>query len=286
MPNVQRTHPRHAGRRGLLVSLSVALHAAALAGLVAAAAWRIDKLEPQDPPLLVAAGIGAPLPIAGEEADEEPAPRPRRKRTAERAQPDARAMKDQAADEVADGDGPEGGDDDGDGDGDGPGDSDGGGGGGGEGLLGCPAGQSCSILGEEPVPACGNGRVEPGEACDDGNRARGDGCSPACRAEERVVAARVIEGQRVAGDPQIPAPPPVRTAMARAGQEKLVGSVMMCLSAAGRVTSLRVVRSTGYPEYDRLLTARMSGWRYRPYRLDSGAAVPVCTVVTFIYRTG
>ena len=283
MPMTQRPHPRQAGRRGLLVSLSVAVHAAALVGLVAAAAWRIDKLEPQDPPLLVAAGIGAPLPLAGEESDEppEPAPRPRRKRTAERTQPDARAASEAAAaDEVAGDDGAA------DGDGDADGDGGGGGGGGGEGsLLGCPPGQTCSVLGEEPVAACGNGRVEPGEACDDGNRAAGDGCSPACRDEERVVAARVIEGQRIAGDPQIPAPPPVRTAMTRAGQEKLVGSVMMCLSAAGRVTSLRVVRSTGYPEYDRLLTSRMSGWRYRPYRLDSGAAVPVCTVVTFIYRS-
>jgi outer membrane biosynthesis protein TonB len=50
------------------------------------------------------------------------------------------------------------------------------------------------------------------------------------------------------------------------------------------VRSLRVLDSTGYPLYDERLTSRMQSWRYRPYQLASGAAVPVCTSVTFVYR--
>ncbi|HLU66283.1 MAG TPA: DUF4215 domain-containing protein [Kofleriaceae bacterium] len=267
-------------RRGALIAASVALHAGALLALLVSAAWRIDKLRTAEPPpVLVAGGIGAPLmPAEGDEpppAAERKRERPRRvERT---TQPGART-----ADEAAGEDG--GGSPDGEASGDGAG---AGGGGGGDSLsvLPCPPGQSCTLLEELPDPVCGNGQVELGEECDDGNRMSGDGCSARCAFDrEVVVVARVIEGQRISGDPQIPAPEPVRLAMSRTGQQRAVGSIKMCLTASGAVRSLRVLTSTGYAEYDRLLLSRMRTWRYRPYRLDSGGAVPVCTVVTFIYR--
>jgi TonB family protein len=72
--------------------------------------------------------------------------------------------------------------------------------------------------------------------------------------------------------------------MARSGLDSLTGTVKMCLDKEGGVRSLRILRSTGHSEYDQRLLAGMRTWRYRPYKLDSGAAVSVCTVVTFIYR--
>ena len=71
--------------------------------------------------------------------------------------------------------------------------------------------------------------------------------------------------------------------MARTRKTQVRGDVKMCLGKDGRITSARVLRSTGYPEYDARLIDRMQSWRYEPYQVN-GAAVPVCSVVTFIYR--
>jgi len=151
------------------------------------------------------------------------------------------------------------------------------------GLLPC---EGCTgILDQAAKPSCGNGKVEAGEECDDGNRTAGDGCSASCRADqERIVVARLIEGQRIEGDPKIAPPDPVKQALARSGLDRLVATVKMCIDKEGGVHSLRVLRSTGFSEYDQRLLAGMRTWRYRPYKLDSGAAVSVCTVVTFIYQ--
>lgn len=140
----------------------------------------------------------------------------------------------------------------------GDGDHDGHGGGGGFGLR-CPPGEECASVLDGPIAV------------------------PARRAAVETVGARLLEGQRIAGDPQIPAPARVRAEMTRAGRSRAEARIKMCLDRRGNVESLSVLGSTGYSEYDDLLMSRMRTWRYRPYRLD-GAAVPVCTVVRFIYQ--
>jgi TonB family protein len=141
------------------------------------------------------------------------------------------------------------------------------------------------LLAKVTEPVCGNGQVEAGEECDDGARAGGDGCSSACRHEVAIVPAKMIEGYRVAGDPQIQPPDAVRVQMVQEQQRQAAGTIRMCLARDGSVASLRVLQSTGYAAYDDRLTAGMRGWRYKPYRLAAGGnAVPVCTAVTFVFR--
>jgi TonB family protein len=264
--NVERARRRR--RIGPAVSLSIAAHIAVVAALVAGGMWRIEKLTATDPPILLAAGIGAPLPDTGEPAPPKPRPPKRRHRTSEPRQPSEEPPPDDAAD-VDPGAG---------GDQDGPaGDPTG------AGPGGCPPGATCPTEAAPPEPACGDHQVQAGEECDDGNTSAGDGCSPACRREPAEVGARIIEGYRVAGDPQIPAPEPVRSQMMRSGERRVIGTIRMCLGTDGAVRSLRVVRSTGYRDYDDRLTDRMRAWRYRPYRTAEGTPVPVCTAVTFIY---
>jgi len=247
------------------VALSIAAHIAAVAGLVIAAAWRIDKLDTADPPVLMA-GIALPVASGGEEqpAAEPERPRHRHRVARDTVQPSPRT--DQAPP---------------------PGDSTPGPGGGGPGLLStCAAGQEClpDLLVGVTESVCGNGVIDGGEECDDGGRAAGDGCSEACAREPKILPSTMIEGHRIAGDPQIPPPPPVHAAMLGKRQREIRGTVRMCLDRGGAVTSLRVLRSTGYPAYDERLTSRMQTWRYRPYELSDGNRVPVCTAVTFIYR--
>jgi TonB family protein len=154
-------------------------------------------------------------------------------------------------------------------------------------FAGCSETEECVPAGLASLGAadCGNGKLEPGEQCDDGGRVSRDGCSSRCTLERAVmVDSRVIEGYRIAGDPQIHAPETVREVMNQEQKARAIGIVRMCLTTEGAVDSLRVVRSTGYADYDQLLIRRMRGWRYLPYRMGNGTPVPACTAVTFIYQ--
>jgi TonB family protein len=240
---------------------SIAAHLAALYALLAYATWRMDKLQTIEPPVLLAAGINLPAP---ETASPEPAKSKRPGKQPALVQPTRVTKEPESSDDETGGD-------------DSPGPY--------TGLTaGCPPGARCesSILDVTP-PVCGDGRVERGEQCDDGGRAAGDGCSASCRREEAIVSPGLVEGRRIAGDPQIAAPESVRRQMGLDREGRAVGTVKMCLDRDGNVSSLRVLRSTGYSQYDELLTSRMRGWRYRPYQLSNGTAVPVCTAVTFVY---
>jgi TonB family protein len=243
--SIQR--PRR-GRPRVLFLLSIAAHAAALALLVGAALWQVDKLEVADLPLMVAAGPGAPMSAGPEEAEPE---RPQEEKKKRRVRTDLpRTSPSEAAPAEDSGGG-------------GGGDGEDGGDGRGLALFPCGEGGSCSSVLDPPAE-----KAPP----------------PRKQEEERIVLARMVEGARIRGNPRIEPPDSVRQAMVRLAQDRIEGRVKMCLDRAGNVRSLRILRSTGHGEYDQRLLAGMRTWGYRPYRLDSGEAVPVCTVVTFIYR--
>jgi TonB family protein len=264
-------------RVGPAVALAIAAHVGGLAGLLVDALWHVDRLEIADQQVELSIGTGAPLPLPQQAAAAAPAARPERPRRRPRVtrnlvQPDGI----HATTAPAKQDGPE------------EASLRGERGARGLKLFGeCSSGGECVPNGLAHLLAieCGNGRVEPGEECDDGGRVDRDGCSALCSLERRVkVDNRVMEGYRIAGDPQIHAPEAVRDRMAEHGQTGTLGAVEMCLGTDGSVSSLRLRRSTGYAEYDAALVSGMKGWRYRPYRLADGTGVRACTLVTFIYR--
>ncbi|HET6612595.1 MAG TPA: energy transducer TonB [Kofleriaceae bacterium] len=101
--------------------------------------------------------------------------------------------------------------------------------------------------------------------------------------ETKIVPPHALEAQRIAGDARVVPSDTDKLAMARQGQTVVVSVVKMCLSAGGTVTSLQLLKSSGFPGYDRQIKSAMRQWRYRPFRVN-GKAVPVCTPVTFQYR--
>jgi len=265
--SIQR--PRRRRPRIVLV-LSIAAHATVLTFFVLTGLWRIDKLGVETIPLAIAA---PPSGLPGAPAEEPEAAKPPDAKTPRPDLPANPRHPRPTADAASTSNSGATGSDTGGGDPIGIG------------LTGCEGCRGSILDQQAEQPSCGNGRVEAGEECDDGNRTAGDGCSASCRPDqERIVVARVIEGHRIEGDPQIAPPDIVKQAMARSGLDRLKGDVKMCLDKEGRVRSLRLLRSTGHAEYDQRLLAGMRTWRYHPYKLDSGASVPVCTVVTFIYR--
>ena len=103
------------------------------------------------------------------------------------------------------------------------------------------------------------------------------------RYRHKIVLEHVLERQRIAGSRRIAPPESVKLAMAQKRRLQLIAGVWMCLNRRGSVATLRVMKSSGYPAYDRRIRRVMHKWRYKPF-LVNGSAVPVCTSVIVIYR--
>jgi outer membrane biosynthesis protein TonB len=94
----------------------------------------------------------------------------------------------------------------------------------------------------------------------------------------------MLEGSRRAGEAQIAPDDTTKTEIGRSGKTKVIGSFKLCLSVAGDVTSVTMLKSTTFPAYDQKILSKIRGeWKYQPYNVN-GKAVPVCTAVTFIYQ--
>lgn len=167
-------------------------------------------------------------------------------------------------------------------DGEGEGDGDGEGKARGPGITG---GLPCVLDCDPPTGVCGDRVVDAGEQCDDGNRAGNDGCSATCLLEpppRAVVSPSVLGALRISGETQIVPPDTVKTTMLRDGRGRTLGTLKVCIDAAGRVASVAVAGSTKYPAYDATLVRAVRAWRYRPHAVD-GRPTPACGMVTFVY---
>jgi protein TonB len=97
------------------------------------------------------------------------------------------------------------------------------------------------------------------------------------------VAPQMLEGSRIAGEKQISPEDTTKIEIQRSGKDKVVGSFKLCLNVSGEVTTVNMLKSTGFVAYDQKILSKIRGeWRYRPYMVN-GKPVPVCTAVTFIY---
>ena len=99
----------------------------------------------------------------------------------------------------------------------------------------------------------------------------------------QVVAPTMLEGSRISGEKMIVPDDVTKTEIQRSGKDRVLGSFKLCIDVSGNVTSVNMMKTTGFPSYDGKIQQKMrKEWRYRPYAVN-GKAVPVCTAVTFIY---
>ena len=96
-----------------------------------------------------------------------------------------------------------------------------------------------------------------------------------------MVSPSVFATLRIAGETQIVPDEPTRKAIAKA-DKKVIGSFKLCVDTKGIVSSVALLKSTGYRDYDDKLQFTMRSWRYRPI-LVGGKPVAICGVITFIY---
>jgi protein TonB len=241
------------GRRRLGRWIRVAIAASAVAhvgvgaALIVSAWWKIEKLSVEDRQVAIASfgmPTAAPPPLAGEQRNKTRRELARVREATQPRQNDAETPEDGGGDGSATGhaNGLAGGEGD---DPDAP-----------NALLGC-AGLEC--LGDQAPP-------EPRKT----------------PAKPPVIPESMLKGHLISGETQIHAPREVKLAMTRAGVDRLRAAVKLCIDAEGAVESTRLLRSTGYSDYDRRLLAGVRRWRYRPYRIG-GEAVAVCTAVQFVY---
>jgi TonB family protein len=87
---------------------------------------------------------------------------------------------------------------------------------------------------------------------------------------------------RIGGRDDIQPPEHVKRQMIADDKLKSTGTFELCVNEAGTVSSVKLLRSTNYPDYDNRLAGAVRGWRYRPHMVN-GLAVSVCSTVTFIY---
>jgi TonB family protein len=99
---------------------------------------------------------------------------------------------------------------------------------------------------------------------------------------DRYVTPGEFTRLRITGDTQIHPPPAIKHRMRGDGRGAVVGVIDVCVAATGHVARTRVLRSTGYPEYDAKLLEGVRGWRYRA--TPGGTRVNICSPVTFQYR--
>ena len=94
----------------------------------------------------------------------------------------------------------------------------------------------------------------------------------------------MLEGSRIAGEKQISPDDVTKTEIQRSGKDRVIGSFKLCLTVAGDINAVNMLKSTGFPAYDNKILSTIRGtWRYKPYNVN-GKPVPVCTAVTFIYQ--
>jgi hypothetical protein len=98
------------------------------------------------------------------------------------------------------------------------------------------------------------------------------------------IAPSLLERNRIRGDRNLPPDADVLAAMAKAGKDKLIGSFKVCIDDTGRVSSVTMLKATGFPSYDASLMALIRAWAFRPFE-EHDKPTAVCSAFTFIHRT-
>jgi hypothetical protein len=96
------------------------------------------------------------------------------------------------------------------------------------------------------------------------------------------IAPGTLESQRIRGDKNIVPDDKTKVAIQDAKRDRVIGSFKLCVDVTGAVTAVTLLKSSGFPDYDRKIIREMNKWAYKPYPMN-GHAVPVCSAVTFIY---
>jgi protein TonB len=106
--------------------------------------------------------------------------------------------------------------------------------------------------------------------------------APAPISLPRNVPPNLLESQRIRGNHTIMPDDDEKKAIEAAKEDRVIAAVKLCIDTSGKVSQVKMLRSSGYPGYDRKIRRELKIWEYRPFMLD-GKPTAVCTAVSFIY---
>ena len=241
-------------RRTVLVLVSILAHVGVGVGIFASGIWELERLESDY--RMAAIGVMTPSQVAGGSPAAMPKPELQKKTIVEKkivknVQWEKRIDTNEQAKAVATTAG-----DDGNGDGDGDGDR--------KGTGDRITDELCAI------PPCLDTATPLPELP-----------KPPVRKVE-LVAPPTMSALRISGETQIQPSRYVREQIRDSRDRRAAGSVKLCISTSGAITSARMLVSTGYREYDETLLAGVRTWRYRPF-LVNGVPTAACSSVSFVY---
>jgi TonB family protein len=101
-------------------------------------------------------------------------------------------------------------------------------------------------------------------------------------AKPTTVTPQALEALRISGEKQIIPDDVTKTAILDAGKTRLVIPIKLCITDAGDVKSVSILKSSGFADYDAKIQTTMAAWRYKPFEIN-GKPAPVCTAITLIY---
>jgi TonB family protein len=97
-----------------------------------------------------------------------------------------------------------------------------------------------------------------------------------------TVTPQALEAYRISGDKNITPEDTTKTEIQRAGKNRLVIPVKLCVNEGGNVRSVNILKASGFDNYDKKIKKEMQKWKYKPFMVN-GKAAPVCTAITLIY---
>jgi len=97
------------------------------------------------------------------------------------------------------------------------------------------------------------------------------------------VAPGALESRRLSGERNIILDGTIMGSITRAGIDKLVSIVKVCVTADGAIASAEQMKNSGFPAYDDGIRATIrNSWKFRPYVVN-GTPTPVCTALRFVW---
>ena len=109
------------------------------------------------------------------------------------------------------------------------------------------------------------------------------GCSNPAPKPPPILPPDVAKGLLLTSTDTIHPPDAVRVDMVHAGKDNVEARLKLCVDEGGHVSSVKLLKGTGFEAYDRHLMSAMNAWRYRPYKVNN-IATPMCTVQQVVYR--
>ena len=96
------------------------------------------------------------------------------------------------------------------------------------------------------------------------------------------VESNVINSYRTSGERTIQPDDNTKNQMRIDGVTSVTCIIKLTISARGTVVDAKILKTSGYDDYDQKLRAAVLTWTYRPYKPD-GTAIQVSSTVDFEY---